>query len=135
MTSKLYCISLDPALEDQINSYIERSAEGTSMTMPPQVANKITSGIMDEANRLIQNGRHPVLLASPQVRAQVRKLIEPHLPSAAVLGYNEISKGVVVESLGMVALEPATQNTATNSLTSAANPAATPATSEPIGAL
>ncbi len=98
-------MSLDPGLEDQINGYIERSAEGTSMTMPPAVANRITSAIIEEMNRLVQAGHHPVVLASPQVRAQVRRLLEPHLPNAAVLGYNEVSKGVEVESLGLVQLD------------------------------
>jgi len=104
MIAKLYCVSLDPTLEDQINSYIERSAEGTSMTMPPQVANRITNQILSELQNLAQHGHHPVVLASPQVRAQVRRLLEPHLSNAAVLGYNEVSKGVEVESLGLVQL-------------------------------
>jgi len=52
----------------------------------------------------VQAGRHPVVLASPQVRAHVRRLVEPHLPGAAVLGYNEVSKGVEVESVGLVQL-------------------------------
>ena len=43
-----------------------------------------------------------MVLASPQVRAQVRALLEPHLPSVAVMGYNEVSKGVEVESMGLV---------------------------------
>jgi flagellar biosynthesis protein FlhA len=106
--TKLYCISLDPTLEDRIAGYIERSAEGTSMTMPPSVANRITSAIVEELQRLIQAGHHPVVLASPQVRAQVRRLLEPHLPSVAVLGYNEVSKGVEVESLGLAQLEQET---------------------------
>jgi flagellar biosynthesis protein FlhA len=102
MVSKLYCVSLDPALEDQITGYIDRSAEGTSMSMPPAVANRITAAIIEETQRLLQVGHNPVVLASPQVRGQVRQLIEPHLPTCAVLGYNEISKGVEVESLGLV---------------------------------
>ncbi len=102
MTEKLYCVSLDPALEDMINGFIERSNEGTSMTMPPAVANRITSAILEELSRLTRAGHHPVVLASPQVRAQVRSLIEPHLPNAAVLGYNEITKGIEVEAVGMV---------------------------------
>ena len=101
-TSKLYCVSLDPALEDLIGGFIDRSAEGTTMTMPPLVANRITTAMMREMQRLIQAGRHPVVLASPQVRAQVRRLLEPHVPNAAVLGYNEVSKGVEVESVGLV---------------------------------
>ncbi|MGB0766213.1 MAG: flagellar biosynthesis protein FlhA [Phycisphaeraceae bacterium] len=110
MIDKLYCVSLDPAMEDQINGFIQRSTEGTSMTMPPAVANKITSGILAEVDRLVRSGRHPVILASPQVRAQVRKLIEPHLPNAAVLGYNEVCKGVEVESMGLAQMESAPAN-------------------------
>lgn len=105
LVDKLYCVSLDPAIEDQINGFIQRSTEGTSMTMPPAVANKITAAILSEVDRLVRAGRHPVVLASPQVRGQVRNLIEPHLPSAAVLGYNEVCKGVEVESLGLAQLE------------------------------
>ena len=103
--TRLYCVSLDPALEDQVNGFIERSEEGTSMTMPPAVANRITAAILEQINRLVQGGHHPVVLTSPQVRAQVRRLVEPHLPGAAVLGYNEVSKGVEVESLGLVQIE------------------------------
>ena len=112
MIDKLYCVSLDPAIEDQINGFIQRSAEGTNMTMPPAVANKITSAITSELGQLVRSGRHPVVLASPQVRAQVRRLIEPHLPGCAVLGYNEVCKGVQVESLGLVQMDSGVQTPA-----------------------
>jgi flagellar biosynthesis protein FlhA len=102
---RLFCVSLDPALEDQISSFIDRGAEGTTMSMPPAVANRITAALIRELQSLIQAGHQPVVLASPQVRAQVRRLLEPHLPNAAVLGYNEVSKGVEVESMGLVTLE------------------------------
>ena len=101
---RLYCVSLAPDLEDRIASYIDRSAEGTSMTIPPAEANRITAAIAGDLNTLIQMGRHPVVLASPQVRAQVRRLLEPHVPHAAVLGYNEVGQGVSVESVAMVEL-------------------------------
>jgi len=104
-TAKLFCVSMDPALEDQFAGFIDRGAEGTTMTMPPAVANRVTAAMIQELQRLIQAGHQPVILASPQVRAQVRRLLEPHLPNAAVLGYNEVSKGVEVESLGLVQLE------------------------------
>ena len=104
-TAKLFCVSMDPALEDQFAGFIDRGAEGTTMTMPPAVANRVTAAMIQELQQLIQAGHQPVILASPQVRAQVRRLLEPHLPNAAVLGYNEVSKGVEVESLGLVQLE------------------------------
>ncbi len=103
--SKLFCISLDPALEDQILGYIDRTEEGTTMSMPPAVANQIAMKIVQELQNLVREGHQPVVLASPQVRGQVRDLIEPHLQTAAVLGYNEITKGVEVESMGLVQVE------------------------------
>jgi flagellar biosynthesis protein FlhA len=102
---KLYCVSLDPALEDTVAAYIERSAEGTTMSMPPTVANQITTAILTELQRLLEVGHQPVVLASPQVRAQIRRLLEPHLPIAAVVGYNEVSKGVEVESMGLAQVD------------------------------
>jgi len=104
---KLYCISLDPALEDQVVSFIDRSGEGTTLTMPPAIANRVTTAIVGELHRLIQAGHQPVVLASPQVRGSIRRLLEPHLPNVAVLGYNEVSKGVEVESIGVAQLSEA----------------------------
>jgi flagellar biosynthesis protein FlhA len=114
--AKLLCISLDPALEDLITGFIERGAEGTTMSMPPAVANRVTTAILKELQNLMQAGHQPVVLASPQVRAQIRRLLEPHMPTVTVLGYNEVSKGVEVESLGLAQIEqepiePAPQNT------------------------
>ena len=105
--SRLYCVSLDPGLEDMINGYIERGQHGTSMSMPPGVANRITTAVLTEMRKLIESGHHPVVLSSPQVRAQVRQLLESHLSNVAVLGYNEVSKGVEVESMGLVQLPSA----------------------------
>ncbi len=102
---RLFCVSLDPALEDQILGYIERTGEGTTMSMPPSVAARITTAIVAELQSLLQAGHQPVVLASPQVRGQVRRLLEPTMPQVAVLGYNEVSKGVSVESVGMATLE------------------------------
>ncbi len=107
---RLNCVSLDPALEDQIASYIDRGGDGTAMSMPPIVASRITSVMLDGLQELIQAGHHPVVLASPQVRAQVRHLLDPHIQNVAVLGYNEVSKGVEIESHRLVQSEPQPAN-------------------------
>lgn len=113
--SRLFCVTIDPALEDTINSYIDRSGSGTSMSIPPPIANRIVTAILSEIQKLIEAGHHPLVLAGPQVRSQVRQLIEPHLPNIAVLGYNEISKGVEVESLGLVQVDFENNNQTSNS--------------------
>ncbi len=99
---RLYCITIDPRLEDLIASYVERSDVGTTITMPPSVSNRIVQSLDASLKSLIHGGRPPVILTSPQVRGPLRRIIEPHLPQAAVLGFNEVPQGLEVESLALV---------------------------------
>ncbi|MBL9147182.1 MAG: flagellar biosynthesis protein FlhA [Phycisphaerae bacterium] len=114
----LHCVTMDPAVEDVIAGYIDRGPSGTAFSIPPQVASRIARAVIDTAQPLTQAGRTPVIIAGPAVRAQVRQLLEPHLPGVVVLGYNEIAKGVDVESVGLVQVP--TSDRATERVTSAA---------------
>jgi len=98
---KIVCVTLDPALEDLISGYIDRSGGGTTLTMPASVAGQVVAQILRAVESLTAAGHQPVILASPQVRATVRQLVAPHLPTAAVLGYNEVVPGVEVEAVAM----------------------------------
>lgn len=99
---RLVCVTLDPALEDVINAYIDRSSGSTAVNMPARVATQVTDSILSGLQQVVAQGHQPVVLASPQVRAVVRQLVEPRLPNAAVLGYNEVVPGVEVESVALV---------------------------------
>ena len=72
--------------------------------MPARVAAKVTEQIVKGLRQVTAGGHPPVVIASPQVRAVVRQLLEPQVPAAAVLGYNEVVSGVEVESLALVGL-------------------------------
>ncbi len=99
---RIVCVTLDPSLEDFINGYIDRTAAGTSLTMPAATATSVADQIVRGLQQVTAAGHHPVVLASPTVRAVVRQIIEPVMPAAAVLGYNEIVQGVEVESLALI---------------------------------
>ena len=101
-SSVIHCVTVDPQLEDTINSYIERNERGSFLTLPPQLARQVAESIAANVNKLMQQGFTGVVLCSPQVRAFVRKLIEQSLPAVAVLSFNEIVKGINVESVGIV---------------------------------
>ncbi len=101
-TPRIVCVTLDPALESQIEAYIDRSGGATSVNLPARVAATFAAGMVESLERVTAAGHPPVVIASPQVRAVVRQILEPHLPQAAVLGYNEVVGGVEVESLGLV---------------------------------
>jgi len=99
---KLTCVTLDPALEDQINAYIDRGPGGTTFTMPAKAASRVAEQVGLGLRKLAAQGNHPVVIASPQVRAIVRQILEPHVPGVAVLGYNEVAAGVEVESVALI---------------------------------
>ena len=101
-STKLVCVTIDPALEDQINAYVDRTPNGTTVNMPARLANQIAAHVGEALQRVSAAGHHPVVVASPQVRAVVRQILEPQMPLVAVLGYNEIVAGIDVESLALV---------------------------------
>ncbi len=98
----LTCVTLDPALEDQIDAYIERGGHGTSLHMPARVARQIAERVAAQLQSVLARGRLPVVIASPTVRATVHQIVSPHVPGLAVLGYNEVVPGIEVESVGLV---------------------------------
>jgi len=102
---KLYVITIDPALEDIISRSVERTERGTFVKLAPDLVGRIVRAISKEAERLLASGHQPILLCSPNVRAYVRRLTESAMPHLAVLSYNEVARGVQVESLGMVVLK------------------------------
>jgi flagellar biosynthesis protein FlhA len=101
---KIFCLTLDPALEELINGHLERSERGTTNTMPPATAQTIVQQISNKVLELTQSGRSAVILCGPQIRAAVRKMIEVSVPHAAVLAYNEIVPEVSVEAVALVGM-------------------------------
>jgi flagellar biosynthesis protein FlhA len=101
---RLWCLTLDPALEEMINSHLERNDRGTTNTIPPQTAQQITQQLVSKTGELTQTGRSPVVLCGPQIRGALRRMIEGALPHLAVLGFNEIVPEAAVEAVGLVGL-------------------------------
>jgi flagellar biosynthesis protein FlhA len=101
---KLWCITLDPALEELINGHLERSERGTTNTMPPATAQQVVQNIAEKVNELTAMGRSAVLLCSPTIRSPLRRMIEAGLPHVAVVAYNEVVSDVSVEAVALVGI-------------------------------
>tara|TARA_B100001059_G_scaffold235580_2_gene281726 strand:- start:1462 stop:3621 length:2160 start_codon:yes stop_codon:yes gene_type:complete len=102
---KLHCVTLDPDTEQLVNSHIERTPAGTTLSMPPDRAARLAASVSAAAEPLVRAGHRIIVLASPNVRSQVRSVLETHVPGVIVLAYNEIERDIDVESLGLVHLE------------------------------
>ncbi len=99
---KLWCVTLDPAVEDLIVGHTDR--EKGTMTMPPQTQQAIVKKVGEKIGELTQLGRNPVIVCTPQIRAALRRMLENAIPQVAVLAYNEIVSEVAVEAVGLVSL-------------------------------
>jgi flagellar biosynthesis protein FlhA len=100
---KLLVLTLDPALEDRIAAGIEHSERGLFIRMSPTAIEKTCERIASEVAKLMQQGRAPILLVSPQIRPGLRQLTQSSLPRLVVLSYNEITRDTKIEALGMIA--------------------------------
>ncbi len=89
-----------------MQGYIDRSGDATVITMPPRSANELAARVLEALGPVTAAGHTPVVLASPAVRGVMHQILEPHVPGIAVLGYNEIVRGVEIESLGYVTWPP-----------------------------
>ncbi len=102
---KLHVITLDPALEDYLNSAIEHGERGSFLTLSPEVLGSIVKKVMREVEALVVEGRSPSVLCAPQIRLHVRRMLESELPGVSVLSYDEIVTEVEVVMHGTLSLE------------------------------
>jgi flagellar biosynthesis protein FlhA len=99
---KMWCVTLDPTMEELIAGHLQRSEQGMMNSMPPRTQQQIIERVAAKVNEVAQGGRNPVVLCSPHVRATVRRMIEAALPGTAVLGMNEIVTDVAAETVALV---------------------------------
>jgi flagellar biosynthesis protein FlhA len=109
--NRLFVVTLDPAIEDQIRSGVEHSERGMFVRLAPQVVERISHAIAAEVEKLTREHHPPVILVSPQIRPSLKQMTDPHLPKLVVLSFNEITRDTVIESTGMVSLGGETAGT------------------------
>ncbi|GAB4216744.1 MAG: SctV family type III secretion system export apparatus subunit BcrD [Sandaracinaceae bacterium] len=91
---------LDPLIEDTVRDAIQRTATGSYLALPPDLARDIVAAVQREVGRT----ERPILLTQSDIRRFVRRLIETDVPTATVLSYQELDPSVVVQPLGRIAI-------------------------------
>ncbi len=108
--ARLHVVTMDPAVEDRVNGYIDRGAAGTTVAVPPNLAAEVARAVAEASQPLTTAGRPVIVVSSPTVRAPLRQILHPHLAGVTVLGYNELVDGFDVQSVGLVQLNAATSH-------------------------
>jgi len=82
-------ITLDPSLEQILQSSIQAVAEGGA-GIEPGLAERMHQSLLESARRQEAAGQAAVLLVTPAIRPWLAKLVRHSIPGLQVLAYNEI---------------------------------------------
>ena len=99
---RLFVLTLDPVLEDKIQAGIEHTERGLFIRTPPATVEKICDAIATALPKLSRQGKKPIVLVSPTLRAGLKQLTAGNLPRLTVLSFNEITRDTKVEIVGIV---------------------------------
>mgnify|MGYP006277857141 FL=1 len=99
---RLYVISMDPQLEDQLSQSLEQSDQGNYLAIEPQRAQQLIEKVANNVQTLLQQGHDPILLTAPAIRRPLKELTYRSLEELIVLSYNELQPNVDLQILGTV---------------------------------
>jgi flagellar biosynthesis protein FlhA len=99
----LSVFALSPKLEQRIKESVQGDLnQGWQLGLSPAEVQQIIKSASTAAEQMAMAGLTPIILAHPDVRFVVRKIIEGTLPQLFVISYNEIAQGAQLKSLGTV---------------------------------
>lgn len=99
-----HVITLDASLEQLIAENTKQSEQGTYLSLEPTQIHKIFDSLRGLVEKISNFGNTPLILTSPLVRRQFRKIAEQVSPELVVLSFNEIEQNVEIYSEGVVRL-------------------------------
>lgn len=100
--NNLPVITIEPALEEKMNSSLRQSSQGMQLSLEPRMAQVFINqlkGIMETSTR---KGIYPVILTSPSIRAPLRRFLERFIPNIIILSSNELSSSVSLQPISIV---------------------------------
>ncbi|MDR0307734.1 MAG: flagellar biosynthesis protein FlhA [Chitinispirillales bacterium] len=98
-------MTLDPNLEAKLEGAIQEHDGIFRFALAPGDVNRILEAVGVQIEETKRAGEYPVLICSPTVRPQFKRLTETNFNDLVVLSYNEIVPGVEIRSMGMVTLD------------------------------
>jgi flagellar biosynthesis protein FlhA len=98
----LQVMTLDPMLEQQLVEAVRPGENGGVIALPGGTVERLVDAAVQALLSAEREGRSPVLVCPPVVRAPLRRLLAPHVPRLPVLSYAEIDPALRIETTGVV---------------------------------
>jgi flagellar biosynthesis protein FlhA len=100
----IHVISLEPKLEQMLEASVQNTDRGPRLVIRPELVGRMVGRLSALVERMVAQNMQPVLLCSPGIRFQLRKIMEGSFPNLALISYSEIANGVNVKATGTVVL-------------------------------
>ncbi|WLQ15695.1 flagellar biosynthesis protein FlhA [Hahella aquimaris] len=110
----LHVMSLDPGVEQLMQSGIRVTEQGASLYIDPKLTEQVLSSMARQVEKMMSAGLKPVLITSPGIRRHIRKLSSRLLPHLTVLALTEVPVGMNIKSFSIVEVDRGLINRATN---------------------
>ncbi|PDO11251.1 MAG: flagellar biosynthesis protein FlhA [Candidatus Reconcilbacillus cellulovorans] len=98
----LQVVTLGASLERKIAESVQETGQGSYAVLDPATSQLFYQRIREQAQKLLQSGKQPILLVSPTIRMYVRQLLEKTMADIPVLSYAELEPQVKIQSVGVV---------------------------------
>jgi flagellar biosynthesis protein FlhA len=103
-TGVIPVITLDPMLEQKLESSLRETETGFRLVISPQEAARLMEKIGEQQEKSKTKNETPIIICSPTIRSQLKRLTEGTYRDLVVLSYNEIVSGTDIRSSGMISL-------------------------------
>jgi flagellar biosynthesis protein FlhA len=102
-TGELTVLTLSPEWEKKIKESVKGNlVEGWTINIAPEQMQELVRSVGKSTEVQLKEGFSQVILAHPEVRFYVRKIIERAFSNIAILGYNELPGNVRIKTVGVV---------------------------------
>ncbi len=100
--NRLFCITLEPALERELSEAVSVSTYGSSLVLDPQKQANLLERLNASVEGALSQGYQAVLICSSGLRLPLKRLLDRSLPKLSVLAYSEIAARADVEFVAQV---------------------------------
>ena len=93
----LAALVLDAPVEDMFRRSLREIAQGTGGALDPELARQLGLSLEASVKRMVQAGRAPCVVTSPDIRRYLRAFAERRCPELAILSFRELEPDVAVK--------------------------------------
>jgi len=97
--------SLTPSLEKALSEAVQQTDEGSFLALEPGVAQVLINKFTKVAEKFMELGSTPLLLAPSHLRAALAHFVDRFVPGVRVISHQEIAPNTRVQSLGVISYE------------------------------